>query len=111
MQWALRKKRLPEILVKARMSLYEGSKTKFKVGSEFLKEFYVAAGVHQRSVLSPLLFAILVDVVTENAREGLMKVVLYADNLVLISAMMRGFEGHISKIKKCIGKQGTEDEF
>ena len=93
MQWALRKKRLPEILVKARMSLYEGSKKKFKVGSEFSKEFYVAAGVHQRSVLSPLLFAILVDVVTENAREGLKKgmhkVVLYADDLVLISAMMR----------------------
>ena len=33
----------------------------------------------------PLLLAIVVDVVTENAREGLMKEVLYADDLVLMS--------------------------
>ena len=31
MQWTLRKKELPEILVKVVMSLYEGSKTKVKV--------------------------------------------------------------------------------
>ena len=46
MQWALRKKGLPEILVKAVMSLYEGSKTKIKVNYEFLEEFYVVVGVH-----------------------------------------------------------------
>ena len=39
MQWALRKKGLPEILVKAVISLYEGSKMKVKVGSKFSKEF------------------------------------------------------------------------
>ena len=38
-QWALRKKGLPKILVKAVMSLYEGSKTKVKVGSEFSRIF------------------------------------------------------------------------
>ena len=76
MQWALRKKELPEILLKSVMSLYEGLKTKVKVGSEFSKEFYVEVGVHQGSVLSSLLFAIVVDVVTENARENLMKEVL-----------------------------------
>ena len=71
MQWVLWKKGLPEIWVKTEMSLYEGSKTRIKIGSEFSKEFYVAVGVHQESVLSPLLFAIVVIVVTENAREGL----------------------------------------
>ena len=56
MQWALRKKGLPEILVKAVMNLYESSKTTVKVGSEFSEEFYVAVGIRQESVLSPLLF-------------------------------------------------------
>ena len=70
------------------MSLYQGSKTKVKVGSEFSEEFYVAIGVHQESVLLPLLYGIVVDVVTENAREGLMKEVLYANDLVLMSEMM-----------------------
>ena len=50
MQWSLRKKGLPGILVKAVMSLYEGSKTTVKVGSEFSEEFYVAVGVYQGSV-------------------------------------------------------------
>ena len=61
MQWALRKKELPEILVKAVISLYmyEGSKSKVKVGSEFSNEFSAAVGVHQESFLSPLLFAIV----------------------------------------------------
>ena len=54
-QWALRTKGLPEILVKALMSLYEGSKTKVKVGSDFSVKFDLAVGVHQGSVLSPLL--------------------------------------------------------
>ena len=52
-QWILRKKGLPEILVKAMMSLYEGSKMKVKVGSEFLEEFYVVVHVHQGSVFLP----------------------------------------------------------
>ena len=34
-QWALKKKGLPEILVKPLMSLYDGSKTKVKVRFEF----------------------------------------------------------------------------
>jgi len=45
----------------------------------------VAVGVHQGSVLSPLLFAIVVDVVMKCARKGLMNEILYAHDLVLIS--------------------------
>ena len=85
MKWALRKKSLPEVLVKAVMSLYEGSRTKVRVGSGFSEEFGVRVGVHQGSVLSPLIFAIVVDVVSEHAREGLLNEILYADDLVLMS--------------------------
>ena len=52
------------------MSLYEGSKTKVEVGFAFPKEYHEAVGVHQVSVLSSLFFAIVVDVVTKNAREA-----------------------------------------
>ena len=107
-QWALRKKGLPKILIKAVVSLYEGPKMKVKVGFEFSKEFYVAVSVHQGSVLSPLLLAIVVDVVTKNSREGLMKGVLYTDDLVLISETMEGLKKKVSKMEKCIGEQGTE---
>ena len=85
MEWALRKKRLAEVLVQAVMSLYEGSRTKVRVGSGTSDEFGVRVGVHQGSVLSPLIFAIVVDVVTEHSREGLLNETLYADDLVLMS--------------------------
>ena len=85
MEWALRKKKLAEVLVQAVMSLYEGSRTKVRVGSGTSDEFGVTVGVHQGSMLSPLIFAMVVDVVTEHAREGLLNEILYADDLVLMS--------------------------
>ena len=71
MEWALRKKGLTEVLVQAVMSLYEDSRTKVRVGSGTSKKFWVRVGVHQEFVPSPLIFAIVVDVVTEHARDGL----------------------------------------
>ena len=63
MKWAMRKKGLPEVIVRAMISLYHGVKTKVRVGSELSEEFLLLVGVHQGSVLSPLLFAIAVDVI------------------------------------------------
>ena len=40
--------------------------------------------MHQRSVLPPLLFTILVDVIMENTREGL-NIILYGGELVVMS--------------------------
>ena len=73
--------------MKAVMSLYKGSKTKVKVGSEFSQEFYVAVGVHQGSLLF---------------RECLIKEALYADELVLMSKMMEGLNE--MGMEKCIGE-------
>ena len=61
-----------EVTVRAVMSLYEGGKTRVRVGLELSEEFEVKVGVHQGSVLLPLVFAIMVDVVTENVKNGLM---------------------------------------
>ena len=41
--------------------------------------------MHQESVLSPLLFTIVMDTVSRTAREGLPWEVLYADDLVLMA--------------------------
>ena len=88
MKWAMRKKGLPEILVKAVMSLYEGAETKVRVGSGLSEEFSVQVGVHQRSVLSLLLFAMVIDEVTENTKKGWMKQILCADDLVLVGEIV-----------------------
>jgi len=44
------------------MSLYKGAKTKVHVGDGYSDEFDVGVGLHQGSVLSLLLFAIVLDV-------------------------------------------------
>ena len=44
------------------ISLSEGAKTKVRLYSEFSEEFEVKLGMHQRSVLSPFLLALVVDV-------------------------------------------------
>ena len=85
----MRKKGLSEVIVRAVMSLYDGAKTRMRVGSAYSEELEVKVGVHQRFVLSPLLFAIVVDVITENARRGVVNELLYADDLVIMSKDMK----------------------
>ena len=88
MEWAMRKKGLSEVMVRSVMSLYDGAKTRVSMGSAYSEEFEVNVGVHQGSVLSLLLLAIVVDVVTENARRGVVNELLYADDLLIISETM-----------------------
>ena len=89
MKWAMRKKKVPEVMVKAVMSLHNGAKTKVKVASGLSAEFSVNVGVHQGSVWSPLLFAIVVDAVTERVRHGSINEILYANDLVWVGETMK----------------------
>ena len=68
LEWSIGKKWISEVLVRSVMSLYEGVKTWVRVDSELSEEFMVKVGIHHGSVLSPFLFAVVVDVVTEFAR-------------------------------------------
>ena len=53
--------------------------------SEFSEQYQVKVGMHQLSVPSHFIFAVMVDVVTEFTRHGALSEVLYADDLVLSS--------------------------
>ena len=86
------KKGLLEVMVWAVMSWHDGAKTRVRVGSAYSEEFDVKVGTHQGSALSPLLFAIAVDVVTKNARRGVVNEILYADDLVLMSENIKDLQ-------------------
>ena len=96
------KKGLSEIIVRVVMSLYHGAKTKVRMGSELSKEFLVKVGVHQGVVLSPLLFAITVVVITKDAREQLINKIFYADDLVLIIESIQNLKGKFLKLKETL---------
>ena len=70
-EWALRKKLVPERLVQAVMSMYKGAKTKVHVGGGHSEEFDFGVGVHQGSVLSPFLFSIELDILSEDGKKVL----------------------------------------
>ena len=56
-------------------------------------------GMYRGSVLSPFLFAMVVDVVAEFAKEGGLSELLYADCLVLMSSENRNlFAKSLSKL-------------
>ena len=96
--------------MRAVMSLYEGATTRVRVGLELCEEFDVKVGVKLGFVLSPLVFAIVVEVVLESVKNGLMYEMLYADDLVLISETIEGREGEDLEIEGGVQEQGTEGE-
>ena len=67
----------------AAMKMYQEVLSQVKVEGEDSKEFAVRVGIHQGSILSPFIFAVVMDVVTEEvAKEG--HALMYADDPVMI---------------------------
>ena len=88
LEWAMRKKEIPEVLVRSVMSQYKGAKTKVRADFEFLEEFEDSVRMQQGSVLSPLLSEV-VDVVTEVSKVCALSELLYSNNKVLISKTIK----------------------
>ena len=108
MEWAMRKKGPSEVIVRAVMSLYDGEKTRVRMGSAYLEEFEVKVGVHQGSVLSPLLFAIVVDGITENAGRGVVNELPNADDLVIMSEVMEDLKERVWNWKDALESKGLK---
>ena len=68
---SLRRKGVVECYMNAVMKMYQEVLSQVKVEGEDSREFAVRVGIHQGSILSPLIFDVVMDVVTEEvAREG-----------------------------------------
>ena len=90
LEWAMRKKRIPEVLVRSVICLHERAKTRVAVVSELSGEFEVKVCMHHGSVLSPFPFTLVVDVVIEFAREDVLCELLHNDDLILMSETIEG---------------------
>ena len=108
LEWAMRKKGIPEVLVRSVMGLYEGAKTRVRVDSELSEEFEVIVGMPQGFVLSCFPFALVVGVVTEFAIEGALSELLYADDLVLMSQTIEVLRNKFLKWKVPLENKGLK---
>ena len=97
LKWAMMKKGISEVLVRSVLSLYEGAKTRVRMDTELSNEFEVKVGMHQGSVLSPFLFVVVVDVVTEFARDDALSELLYSVDIVLMSETIEGLRNKFLK--------------
>ena len=108
LEWALRKKGIPQDLVRSVMSLYEGAKTWVRVDSELTEQFKVKLGMHQGSVQSPFLLAVVIDAFTNFARKGALSELLCTGDLVLLSETIEGLLSPtiVLKLKEALQGRG-----
>ena len=66
-------------------AMYYDASTKVRMNRRESRAFNVKVGVHQGSVLSPMLFIIVLEALSREFREGLPMELLYANDLVLIA--------------------------
>ena len=69
-------------------------------------EFRVGVGLHQGSALSPLLFNIVFDVITENVREDPPWCIIYADDVVLVAEDRVGVERKLYEWRNALESRG-----
>ena len=86
--WAMRKLGIDEWLVRLVQSMYKDVRSRVRVGDGYSEEFGVGVGVHQGSVLSPLLFIIVLEALSREFRTGCPWELLYADDLMISAESM-----------------------
>ena len=86
--------------------MYANARSRVRVGEGFSKEFEVKVGVHQGSVLSPLLFIIVLEALSCEFRAGVPWEDLYADDLVIIADSLEECVRRLLIWKKAIEKKG-----
>ena len=69
--------------------MYVGARSRTRVNSSFSEEFEVKVGVHQGSVLSPLVLIIVLEALSL-FRAGCPWEMLYADDLVILTETFEG---------------------
>ena len=81
--WAMRKLGIDEWLVRLVQSMYKDVRSRVRVGDGYSEAIGVGVGVHQGSVLSPLLFIIVLEATSREFRTGCPRELLYADDLMI----------------------------
>jgi len=95
-----------EWIVQVIQAMYAGATTAVKINNGEIAEFEVKVGVHQGSVLSPLLFIIVLEALSREFRVGVPWELFYADDLVLIAETEELLREQVEKWKPGMEEKG-----
>jgi len=104
----MRKLGVEEWLVASVMAMYGGARTVVRTVYGNSNSFEVRVGVHQGSVLSPLLFVIVMKAISREFAIGLPWELLYADDLVVIAEDENELIVKLNQWKSCLQRKGLK---
>ena len=107
-RWDLRKLGVDKWLIRTVMALYTEDCIVVKTDAGLSESFDVKVGLHQGSVLSPQLFAVVMDVVSSEARSGLPFELLYAADLVLMTLTMEHLGRRVAEWRASLLDKGLK---
>ena len=104
--WATRKLGIDEWLMHLVQSMYKDVRSRVRVGNGYSEEFGVGVGLHKGSVLSPLLFIIVLEALSREFRTGCLWELLYADDLMISAESMEELLVKVQTWKTEMEKKG-----
>ena len=102
----LREKGVIEKYVRMTMELYRNVKTSVRCTLGKTENFQVKVGLHQGSALSPLLFNIVLDVLTKDVKEEPPWNLFYADDIVLLARDREELERKLERWRYALESRG-----
>ena len=99
---------MEESIVCVIKSMYDDSTTAVKLKNGVSGRIEVKVGVHQGSVLIPLLFIIVLEALTRKCRKGLPYELLFADDLILMAESKDLLLARLSLWKVCMEAKGRK---
>ena len=106
--WCLRRKGVSEKLVRMVTETYQDCKTAVRTIEGLSREFEIGVGLHQGSAMSPLLFAVIIDVLSEHLRAENLWELLFADDLAIMADSEEQPQDILLKWQECLEKYGLK---
>ena len=97
---------MDEWIVRLVQGMYSNAGSHVSDGEGYSEEFEVKVGVHQGSVLSPLLFIIVLKALSHEFRCGVPWEDLYADDLVIIAELLEECVRRLLTWKEAMEEKG-----
>jgi hypothetical protein len=92
MWWALQKHKVSSKYITLIKDLYDNIVTSVRTSEGDTNDFLINIGLHQGSVLTPYLFALVMDDVTRDIQGDISWCMLFVDDVVLMDESMMGVE-------------------